>query len=151
MIDNAFSEALRARFEKGLTHRRLQRFGIAFARAIWTCGGNPRPIQRTLFRTFLGSLRENGSLACFEILPAGDPCENCGALRGRVWTIAQALEENPLPCRACLNTNENGFGWCRCEYIQRPTLGGEYEQISKEIEADVDAYFDDLRSRSNIV
>jgi hypothetical protein len=132
VIDAAFATALRSNFERGLTHDRLRRFGLGFALAIWTCGGNPRPIQRTLHRVFLEGLRGAGSSASLEILPAGDPCEKCETLAGRAWTIAEALAENPLPCRDCLNTNANGFGWCRCEYQQR--LPDHLEAIIRDSE-----------------
>jgi hypothetical protein len=130
-IDAAFAASLRGSFEKGLTHERLHDFGNAFALAIWTCGGNPRPIQRALHRVFLEGLRGAGSSASLEILPAGDPCEKCETLAARVWTIAEALAENPLPCRECLNTNEHGFGWCRCEY--QPKLTDELESVYERI------------------
>lgn len=133
-IDDALAAALRDSFERGLTRERLSKFGAVFARAIWLCGGNPRAIQRTLHRSYLGSLRESGSSASIEIFTEGDSCDKCRALRGKVWTIAEALAENPLPCRDCANTNENGFGWCRCQYEQR--FDEELEAILAEGEAE---------------
>ena len=144
-LDGAFAAALRSRFEKELTHDRLRCLGFSFARAIWLCGGNPRPIQRTLHRDHLEVLRGAGLTATVEILPAGDPCERCNALVGRTWTVEQALAENLLPCRDCLCVNEGGFGWCRCEYQQRMT--GEYGQIQDEIDADIAEYFEQLATR----
>jgi len=115
-IDAAFAAALRVSFEDGLTHERLTGFGFAFALAIWTCGGNPRPIQRTLHRLRLESLRATGFVEAVTVLACGHPCEKCERLNGRVLSFEEALAENPLPCRECLNTNEHGFGWCRCDY-----------------------------------
>ncbi len=135
-IESAFAAALRTKFEFGLTHDRLNTFGFAFARAIWVCGGNPRAIQRTLHRQSLESLRERGLVVAVRILPAGDCCENCQSLVGREWTIESALDENPLPCRGCLNTNENGYGWCRCEY--EPRLDDEFEDIMRDAERELD-------------
>lgn len=139
-VDSAFAAALRARFEKGLTRERLNSLGHGFARAVWLCGGNPRAIQRTLHRLQLETLRASCPTATVEILPAGDPCEKCAALTGRAWTIAEALAENPIPCRDCLDTNESGYGWCRCEYQHRleAHLAGLVCEIgeSGEIEAE---------------
>ena len=72
-IDTAFAAALRASLEKGLTHARLHGFGLSFAFAIWLCGGNPRPIQRSLHRAHLESLRAVGFVGAVEVLPCGDP------------------------------------------------------------------------------
>jgi hypothetical protein len=132
-IDAAFAAALRVSFEKGLTHERLNGFGFAFALAIWTCGGNPRPIQRALHRLRLESLRAMAHTDAVSISTCGDTCEKCERLKGRVWSFEEALTENPLPCRECLNTNDHGFGWCRCDYESK--LGDDYEAISREIEA----------------
>lgn len=137
-IDAAFAAALRVNFEKGLTHERLHSFGFAFALAIWTCGGNPRPIQRTLHRLQLESLRAMELVEAVTVMACGDPCEKCARLNGRVLSFEEALAENPLPCRECLNTNEHGFGWCRCEY--QLEVGEEFrpsesdEQIMARIE-----------------
>ena len=136
-LDSAFASSLRSNFEKGLTRDRLSNFGFGFARAIWLCGGNPRAIQRTLQRSELESLRASGLVASVEVLPAGDPCENCKALRGKVWTIDEALAANPLPCRDCLATNDGGFGWCRCCY--QPRLADDYADIAAELDAQVAA------------
>lgn len=144
-IESAFAAALRTKFEFGLTRDRLNTFGFAFARAIWVCGGNPRAIQRTIHRQRLETLRERGLVVAVRILPVGDGCENCQSLVGREWTIESALDENPLPCRGCLNTNENGYGWCRCEYEPRlvgeyeSQLDGEYQSILDEAMAELDA------------
>lgn len=42
-----------------------------------------------------------------------------------------------MPCRDCLNTNDNGFGWCRCLYQERLDLDSEYEDILREAEAEL--------------
>lgn len=147
-IDSAFAAALRESFETGLTRERLHHFGFNFALAIWRCGGNPRPIQRTLHRTHLESLRTSGLVRSVEVLPCGDPCKRCSALKGRVWTVAEALQESPLPCRDCLNTNDNGFGWCRCLYQERLDLDDESEAILREAEAELKAEMDAIEKQS---
>jgi hypothetical protein len=134
-MDNAFAMALRANFEKGLSRTRLLGFGFDFARAIWLCGGNPRPIQRTLQRAFLEDLLATDPTALLEVLPAGDPCESCEQLKGRVWTVAEALAQNPLPCKSCQCVNDGGYGWCRCEYQQR--LSDELEAIVRDIQSEL--------------
>jgi hypothetical protein len=144
-IDAAFAAALRGSFERGLTHERLQGFGLSFALAIWTCGGNPRPIQRALHRLRLESLRAMELVEAVTVLACGDPCEKCERLKGRVWSFEEALAKNPLPCRECLNTNEHGFGWCRCEY--EPQLIPELEEIVGGIERSGD--IDRARERIN--
>jgi len=130
-INSAFAAALRTNFEKGLSRERLSSFGFAFARAIWICGGNPRPIQRTLHQLELEDLRATGMVDSVGVLPAGDCCENCGKLSGRLWSIDAALAESPLPCSNCLEENEGGFGWCRCEY--QTEFDSEMEDIARRI------------------
>ena len=130
-VDAAFAASLRTHFERGLTQERLSLFGFGFARAIWLCGGNPRPIQRTRLRCELESLRSSGIVVAVEVLPAPDCCEKCTALSGKVWTIDEALAANPLPCRDCLDINDGGFGWCRCCY--QPRLADEYADITERL------------------
>lgn len=136
-VDTAFAASLRTHFERGLTQDRLSLFGFGFARAIWLCGGNPRPIQRTLHRSELKALGLSRIVVSVEVLFTQDSCKNCMTLSGKVWTLAAALEENPLPCRDCLESNAGGYGWCRCCY--QPRLSSDYEDIAQELTAAVEA------------
>lgn len=55
-----------------------------------------------------------------EILTTGDQsCPECQKLNGKIFTIKEALEKMPIPCKACsseLKENDNRSGWCRCIY-----------------------------------
>jgi hypothetical protein len=45
-------------------------------------------------------------------------CEACQKLEGRVFTIDEALEQAPIPCKQCTFELSPGKpGWCRCGYI----------------------------------
>jgi hypothetical protein len=42
-------------------------------------------------------------------------CKECQKLNGNIYTIKEALEKMPIPCKECNHdNNEGGFGWCRC-------------------------------------
>lgn len=44
-------------------------------------------------------------------------CPECQKLSGKVYTIDKALEEKPVPCKACsFKLYEGRNGWCRCQY-----------------------------------
>lgn len=47
-----------------------------------------------------------------EIFPATDSCDECLKLRGKVFEIEKALEDNPLPVEQC----NHRYG-CRCVYL----------------------------------
>jgi hypothetical protein len=129
LLETAFATALRVQFESGLTQKRLRDLGLGFARAIWLCGGNPRPIQRSLHRDYLESiLREEEFIAVYA---AHDSCDKCRLLRGKVYRVNEALILNPLPCRECLHINAGGFGWCRCTF-ENPAAEAERRRIMQD-------------------
>ncbi len=134
-IESAFAAALRSSFEQGLTRERLLKLGHGFARAIWVCGGNPRPIQRSLHRQYLESMIASGAKVSVKVFSEGDCCKQCQRLAGRVWTLEAALAENPLPCRDCLEANEGGFGWCRCTF-EEVFLAPTASSIAQDAELD---------------
>jgi hypothetical protein len=57
--------------------------------------------------------KKSGVVNRVEILTAGeDSCSACRALEGKIYTISQALKENPLPVANCTGR----YGYCRCVY-----------------------------------
>jgi hypothetical protein len=60
---------------------------------------------------------KGGSATKVEIRAAPDSCLECMKLHGRVLGIEEALEEMPIPSRACTYERVRGEpGWCRCTY-----------------------------------
>ena len=57
--------------------------------------------------------QKSGVLDKVEILACDDSCPLCIHLNGKVYSISQALKENPLPVENCTG----GYGYCRCCYL----------------------------------
>lgn len=68
-----------------------------------------RSAQQALRRIQRGSVVKK-----VEVLASLDSCEHCQKINGKLLSVTKALEENPIPVRAC--NQKKGFG-CRCIYI----------------------------------
>jgi len=45
-------------------------------------------------------------------------CQSCKEINGKIFTLEQALQHEPLPYHNCTNDYfQNGFSWCRCIYL----------------------------------
>ena len=65
-------------------------------------------------RCQLRDYQYSGIVKKVEIVGAGDSsCAKCQALRGKVFTVTEALESMPIPTENC----ENAYGYCRCVYL----------------------------------
>lgn len=63
-------------------------------------------------------LKKDGSADKVEICSTGG-CKACKKLDGKIFTIKEALDKMPIPCRECsykFRIKDN-FGFCRCEYV----------------------------------
>jgi hypothetical protein len=83
---------------------------LGLGRSAWTLGVDHQPIMRVWFRRELSVWQESAVVKGVQILAAN----------GRVWTIDEALLEEPLPCSHCKSDAENSpinKGWCRCTYL----------------------------------
>jgi len=63
--------------------------------------------------------KEDGWVEKVSIITAGDAsCEACQKLDGKVFTVDEALDQTPIPCKECTfdfgGTGQSG--WCRCLY-----------------------------------
>jgi predicted Zn-ribbon and HTH transcriptional regulator len=95
---------------------------LGLGRSAWTLGVDHQPIMRVWFRRELSVWQESAVVKGVQILVAPEACEQCRILaaNGRVWTIDEALLEEPLPCSHCKSDAENSpinKGWCRCTYL----------------------------------
>jgi hypothetical protein len=44
-------------------------------------------------------------------------CETCRRLEGQTYTLDEAMEQMPIPCKECTFALHGGRpGWCRCQY-----------------------------------
>jgi len=69
---------------------------------------------KKVMRNVLLDYQKSAVVDKVEILAAGEnSCPACMALNGKIYTIRQALKENPLPVENC----NGGYGYCRCCYL----------------------------------
>jgi hypothetical protein len=67
----------------------------------------------------LTEYKKGGWVEKVSIITAGDAsCEACQKLDGKVFTVDEALDQMPIPCKECTfdfrGTGQSG--WCRCLY-----------------------------------
>ncbi len=52
------------------------------------------------------------------IITAKNTCKACQLLKDKVFTIDEALDKMPIPCKECtFDSDEKQNGWCRCSYV----------------------------------
>jgi len=68
--------------------------------------------------------KEQGVVQKVQILTAGDnSCKFCQKLEKKVFTIEEALEKMPLPCKECtFKIYDENRGFCRCLYVAKIDL-----------------------------
>jgi hypothetical protein len=70
-------------------------------------------------RIELATYKRDGVVDKVFVITAGDDsCEACHKLAGKIFTVDEALEEMPIPCKDCtFDFRGTGQpGWCRCLY-----------------------------------
>lgn len=67
----------------------------------------------------LMKFKQDGFVKKVRILTAGkDSCEACRQLENKVFTIEEALEKMPIPCKECTHKlYDEKRGFCRCCYV----------------------------------
>lgn len=67
----------------------------------------------------LMKFKQDGFIKKVRILTAGeDSCEACRQLENKVFTIEEALEKMPIPCKECTHKlHDEKRGFCRCCYV----------------------------------
>lgn len=95
---------------------------LGLGHAAWEMGLDYRPIMRRAFRIQLDAYAESSVVRGVKVLPAPHSCRACLCLTShdRIWSLDDALREEPLPCRDCTSgaaEKGSGLGWCRCAYI----------------------------------
>lgn len=61
----------------------------------------------------LMSYGQSNIVSGVEILATKDSCEYCKKQQGKVYSIKNAIKNNPLPCKKC----NHETGYCRCTYL----------------------------------
>jgi hypothetical protein len=59
----------------------------------------------------------DGVIKGVEILTSSDSCEACSPLKGKFYTINEALKEMPIPNKNCVFCDHGLRNFCRCEYL----------------------------------
>ena len=78
-------------------------------------GVDPFPVKEEIATMRLLSLRTGWA----QIVSQRNSCESCRSLDGTVLAVEEALQEMPIPCKACVYgvSKTEPFAWCRCMYI----------------------------------
>ncbi len=111
-----FNDAL-AR-ERDLHNVKRLHFGMALF--LLREGRDPFEHLQHAARAELLDLKASGVVRKVKIGAAGNGCDACNRLDGKVLTIARALREMPIPNRSCtelLDDDDYRFAWCRCTYL----------------------------------
>jgi hypothetical protein len=89
-------------------------FGMA--EIIHLKGDDPKQPLLALHQTEVGTFKELGfRLVRVEALK--DACPECQKLSGKVYSIEEVMNRNPLPHRACAHDLKRGVGLCRCRFL----------------------------------
>lgn len=94
--------------------------GVYFQMALFLASEESKRPQHTLEASSRSRLLDYKASGCkkVEIIPAGNGCEHCNNLKGKVYDIEEALETMPLPNKDCtFDMHENGQYFCRCIYV----------------------------------
>jgi hypothetical protein len=74
------------------------------------------PLQQSLRMDVL-YYKEHGFKGKLQIRVSDDCCQACRKLAGDIFTLDEALEQMPIPCKECTRQRYGGRpGWCRCQY-----------------------------------
>ena len=83
-------------------------------------GGDFSMLLQRSYESDLKYFRDTCSATSVQIISVGgQACGACSELADKVYTIDEALEEMPLPCKSCTTSasGEAAAGWCQCEYL----------------------------------
>lgn len=74
--------------------------------------------QRQAQKMQLLTLKQGGVVNRVEIL-SKDGCEKCKRLNGKIFSVAEAIKDSPLPVIQCTHklNKDAPNGWCRCTYL----------------------------------
>lgn len=95
---------------------------IHWAQSVFLCshGKDYSYIRQADFKTMLLEYKRDSVVRAVSITTAKDSsCDYCKKLEGKRFSIDEALQEKPLPCKQCTFGTEDGsaMGWCRCTYV----------------------------------
>ena len=94
--------------------------GIHFRQAmfLYESGKDYTYIRVKDYQAELREYKKSDVITGVEILSAGEQsCLACQALHEKKYSIAEALRQNPLPCKECtFDIGDAPIGWCRCAY-----------------------------------
>lgn len=118
MTDKEINEKI-LQLTKKRAYQELSSLYLQMALTLHEDGHDPMPLltQSKKFE-LLEYKKDSDFIKKVKILTAGDQsCKHCKALNNKEFTIEEALNLMPLPCKACTTWKEDtGYGWCRCGY-----------------------------------
>ncbi|MDH4208892.1 MAG: hypothetical protein OEV76_08455 [Anaerolineae bacterium] len=117
VIWSMFNEALH-RAMKGSDSQQLKMLYFDMALFLYEEGRAFFDILQQSRKMELTGFKEAGWAEKVFVITAGDAsCEVCQKLAGKVFKLDQALDEMPIPNKACTHALLPGKpGWCRCLY-----------------------------------
>ena len=79
-------------------------------------GRDPSPCIQHWAQMQIASWREMGGVVGVRVEAAPNCCANCKAQDGRVFAIADAIKNPPVPCKSCTGSRDpyDKYPWCRC-------------------------------------
>lgn len=75
-----------------------------------------RTIQEIIARYNMKSFKDIG-FTRVEVECDKDACPNCRKMAGKRFSIEEAMESMPLPCKDCTTEIDAVKGYCRCRYF----------------------------------
>lgn len=91
-------------------------------------GQDPFPLKQQAARLILERFAAS-NVKGVQIIRQKSACPVCQAIADRFYTIAEALQIRPIPCRLCrfAITKTEPFGFCRCMYVAARVPGARPE------------------------
>lgn len=81
-------------------------------------GRDPFSMLQQANKAELMYYKKSGTCDKVQVLTAGNGCEACETLSGKVFTIDEALAEMPLPNKTCTHSRSSEkHSSCRCSYL----------------------------------
>lgn len=91
-------------------------FYYGMAEIIHLKGADPRQPLLAIHQTEVGTFKELG-FRLVRVETQKDACPECQKLSGKIFSIEEAMNRNPLPHSACTHDLKRGVGLCRCHFL----------------------------------
>lgn len=103
--------------EKEKDMQKLKSIYYSMALFVQEEGRDPLPLLLKSHRCDLSEMKKNG-ITKVKVRTSGEQsCAECRKLKGQVFSIEEALDTMPLPCKRCMMwLDQEKYSFCRCFY-----------------------------------